>query len=36
MITAFGQPMTIGAITVGEYDPGRGSVKPSTECNGFI
>ncbi|KDD65313.1 hypothetical protein V466_29025 [Pseudomonas mandelii PD30] len=30
MITEFGQPVTIRAITVGEYDPDAGSAPPDT------
>ena len=30
MITEFGQPVTIRAITVGEYDPDTGSAPPDT------
>ena len=30
MITEFGQPVTIRAITVGEYDPDAGSASPDT------
>ena len=30
MITEFGQPVTIRAITVGEYDPDTGTAPPDT------
>jgi hypothetical protein len=30
LITQFGQPVTIRAITVGEYDPDTGSAPPDT------
>ncbi|MNH91847.1 hypothetical protein D3C73_444170 [compost metagenome] len=30
MITEFGQPVTIRAITVGEYDPNAGSAPPDS------
>jgi len=30
MITEFGQPVTIRAITVGEYDPESGTASPDT------